>query len=101
MIVKLTSQAENDVAQAFRWYERKREGLGVEFLNRVDEAIEIISSNPTLPAKLIGNARRTLLEQFPFAVWYVVTEEAIVIGCIHSKRDPSLARKRMDGPKFT
>jgi hypothetical protein len=31
------------VTEAFNYYEAKREGLGLEFLERVEEAVEVIS----------------------------------------------------------
>jgi toxin ParE1/3/4 len=68
--VRLTESAERDIAHAFEWYEREREDLGYRFMARVDEAIESISENPKLYAPMIGEARRALVEQFPYAIWY-------------------------------
>ena len=72
---------------------RGKRGLGLEFVGRVEEAIQIIAENPTLYARLIEDARRVLVKQFPFALWYVVADNgSVVIGCLHGKRDSSVEK---------
>ena len=96
--VRLTSAAEHDVAEAYFWYEAKKPYLGEEFIERVEEAIEKIAENPTLHARLIEDARRVLLKQFPYALWYVVADDgSVVVGCLHHKRDVALAKTRIVG----
>jgi toxin ParE1/3/4 len=100
--VRLTESAERDIAHAFEWYEREREDFGYRFMARVDEAIESISENPKLYAPMIGEARRALVEQFPYAIWYRIKgDELLVIGCLHHKRHPSLAVTRTHKPEPT
>jgi len=41
--VILTRQAECDIAEAFDYYEAKRDNLGFEFIERVEQAIKAIS----------------------------------------------------------
>ena len=98
--VRFTAAAERDVAEASRYYEGKREGLGLEFIERVDEAVEVVAQNPKLHAPVIDDGRRVLLKQFPFAIWYVVEADgSVVIGCIHSKRHERLAASRIHAIK--
>jgi plasmid stabilization system protein ParE len=92
--VRVTKQAESDIAQAFEWYEQQKPDLGYRFMARVDEAIEQISQNPKAFAPVIGAARHVLVDQFPYAIWYTVEEDAIVIACLHSKRDQRLVNVR-------
>lgn len=100
MSVRLTESAERDIAHAFEWYEKEREDLGYRFMARVDEAIEAISGNPKLFAPMIGEARRILVEQFPYALWYKATgDDVLVIGCLHHKRDMKLAVSRANKPE--
>ena len=61
----LTIPARRDIETAAEWYENRREGLGLEFSDRVLEGIEAIERNPFGYAKVIGDARRALLKQFP------------------------------------
>jgi hypothetical protein len=93
----LTIPARRDIETAAEWYENQREGLGLEFTDRVLEAIEAIERNPFGHAKVIGDARRALLKQFPYALWFKIENDAIVIACLHHKRDIRLARERAAG----
>lgn len=97
MNVVLTSAARRDVASAADWYESKREGLGDEFLNRVDGALENIGSNPLAYRKVSGENRRCPLEQFPFALFFKIEGDAIVVACLHAKRRPELVKERSAG----
>jgi toxin ParE1/3/4 len=92
--VRLTKKAEQDVAEAFDYYEQQKPDLGYRFIARVDEAIEQISENPTLFAPVIGSARRVLVDQFTYVLFYTISEDAIVIACLHGKRNPKLAIAR-------
>ena len=48
MAVKLViaPEAEQDLADAYAWYERQRSGLGEEFLGCVDACIEALTRSP-------------------------------------------------------
>lgn len=80
MIVRLTKLAEADIAQAADWYERKREGLAIELVERVEQTIEQIAQSPLGYAKVIGEVRRANLKQFPFALWFRVENDAVTIA---------------------
>ena len=46
----LAPEAEQDVAEAYAWYEGRRPGLGEEFLSCVDARIEAICRTPRMHA---------------------------------------------------
>lgn len=98
MSVGLSPSADADIQRAYSWYEAQRQGLGVEFVQRVDEAIAKIERNPLAHAKLILDARRINLKQFPYGLWYTVRESGeIVIACLHHRRDPRVGEHRAKG----
>ena len=41
-------EAEQDLAEAVRWYEERQPGLGGGFLRRVDEALDRVIRNPQI-----------------------------------------------------
>jgi len=41
-------EAEDDIIEAFSWYEDKRTGLGYDFLLQVDAGINFIYRNPEI-----------------------------------------------------
>jgi len=64
-------EAEVDIAKSFAWYESELSGLGVQFLDSLDDAFERISSNPLHYADIAGGIRRKLLRKFPYGVFFV------------------------------
>lgn len=44
--LRLSQDAERDVLNGYVWYEKKRKGLGEEFLEALDTAEKAIVSNP-------------------------------------------------------
>jgi hypothetical protein len=46
-------EAEDELSEAFMWYESKREGLGYDFLLHVDAGFRFIERNPSFLLKNI------------------------------------------------
>lgn len=93
-----TALAEADVEEAFDWYEAQRPGLGLTFRHAVDLAVAAAEANPEAYAVLHRGTRRVILPKFPYALYYVVAEEnLVVVGCIHAKRHPKTWRSRGAG----
>ncbi len=66
----IAPETEQDVAEAYAWYEGKRAGLGEEFPSCVDACIEAIRRTPEMHAVVHENYRRGLVRRFPYAVFY-------------------------------
>ena len=66
MRLRYTGRAIDDLDIAFEWNEGQRRGLGFEFLDCVEAAIETILQMPKLYAKQHDSFRRTLVRRFPF-----------------------------------
>lgn len=93
-----TASAEADLAEAFGWYEAQRPGLGLAFRHAVDVAVAAAETNPEAYAILHRHTRRVLLPKFPYALYYrVVENNIVVVGCIHAKRHPRTWRSRGAG----
>ena len=69
-------EAEDDLADAKRWYDRREDGLGTELVERVEAALDTIRTIPLAPAVVFEDIRRVLVRKFPYAVFY------------HASRDP-------------
>jgi len=61
----IAPEAQQDVDEAYSWYEDRRTGLGEEFLGCVDACIQAICRMPELYPKVYGEFRRRLLRRFP------------------------------------
>ncbi len=92
----LRSDAESDIAEAFRWYEKRSPGRGVYFLQAVEGTLTSIALDPELYPKVYREARRALLRGFPYAVFYTSRPDLIeVIGCMHTRRHTRRWRSRL------
>ena len=84
-----------DIDEAFLWYERRRPGLGEEFLVELQAALQDIAARPSLHAVIHRNTRRALLRRFPYGVFYRIYDDVVVIvACMHGQRDPRRWRSR-------
>lgn len=82
-------EAEDDLAEAKRWYDRRQDGLGTELVERVEDALDTIRKIPLAAAAAFEDTRRVLVRKFPYAVFYRVTdEELFVLAIYHTSRDP-------------
>lgn len=87
--------ARADLADAFRWYEGQRAGLGSEFLAAVAVVLERIEENPMAHPMIRGATRRVLLRRFPYSVFYVVDPDLVAVTAImHGRRDPRRWQER-------
>lgn len=88
-------EARQELAEAYRWYEDKRVGLGEELLLVVDAAIEQIRRSPETFPIIHRNVRRVLTRRFPYGVFYLVEPERIVVLAVfHGRRDPRVLQRR-------
>jgi plasmid stabilization system protein ParE len=89
-------EAEGDIAETREWYEERQRGLSLEFRSALDDTMSSIAGNPELYARIYRNLRRALVARFPFAVFYVLRKESIiVIAVLHTSRSPALWRNRL------
>ena len=84
-----------DADEAFRWYQKKRPGLGESFIVELDKMEVQISDNPELYPRVYGNVHRAILHKFPFSIFYVIQPEFVnVIAVMHHSRDQQHWQKR-------
>lgn len=92
--------AEEELSDAASWYETRQPGLGVSFLDLVDNILDrsgsgLLPSSPVSGVKSTKNARRVLLKRFPYSiVFYEREDEIVIIAFAHSSRRPGYWRSR-------
>jgi plasmid stabilization system protein ParE len=90
-------EAEDDIDQAFRWYELQSIGLGTRFLGAVEEGLKQLQDHPTSYQVIHEPVRRLLLKRFPYALLYTIVEgRLIVIACFHAKQSPEIWKSRLE-----
>ncbi|MGE0606408.1 MAG: type II toxin-antitoxin system RelE/ParE family toxin [Pirellulales bacterium] len=92
----VSPEAEDDLNEAYAWYEARRTGLGGDFLSRVDACIQIICRSPEIHPCVQAEYRRALVRRFPFAVFFeAVSNTVTVYAVFHTSRDPEKWRQRL------
>jgi toxin ParE1/3/4 len=102
-LVRILDEAAEEAAEAAAWYETERLGLGREFFEAADAAIDLIEEGllPLLP--MSGRARekgakRTILKRFPDDIVTVERpHETVVIAVADHARKPGYWRNRLKG----
>jgi len=79
------------------YYESSRKGLGREFRNEVEAAIDRIQEFPLAWQKLNDKVRRRPVRRFPYFVIYIVEDDDLIIVAVaHMKRKPGYWRSRLN-----
>lgn len=93
----LTEKAQEDLDDAFKWYEEQVLGLGKEFIRCVDAKISEIKRYP-LHHQIVHSdqVRRALTNRFPFSIYFVNEEEIITIfAIVHQSRSLEFWKSRI------
>jgi toxin ParE1/3/4 len=89
-------EAEEDLGQAYHWYESQRKGLGDDFLLCVESALARITRNPDRYRKIHENIRRILINRFPFGIFFIDDEHhLVVLAVLHARRNPNAWKDRV------
>ena len=90
-------QADLDIEATFHWYENEKSGLGVDFLDELRAAYDQITEGPLKYQELRSGIRRALLRRFPYAVYFAIEGNVIVVlAVLHASRDPAEWQRRRD-----
>jgi plasmid stabilization system protein ParE len=92
--VVLAPRAEDDIAEAFQWYQERNATAADAFRSEVFDAIDRLADTPlSWPADDDGNRKR-MLRRFPYSVWFEVLESTVtVLAVAHHRRRPGYWRK--------
>ena len=94
--VRTAPAVEADVEAAFDWYEGEEPELGFGFLEELRAAYQRILDQPFGYQELRSGIRRALTRRFPYAVYFAVEGESIVIVAVLSTaRDPAEWQRRI------
>ncbi|NJM33445.1 MAG: type II toxin-antitoxin system RelE/ParE family toxin [Rhodomicrobium sp.] len=95
MKLRLRPEAMGDIRAAMAWYEEREAGLAAAFLEQIDMLFERIAEHPARFPTVYKEFRRAFLRRFPYAVYFLVEGEAIIVFAIlHQRRDRALLGER-------
>jgi plasmid stabilization system protein ParE len=88
--------AEADLENAAQWYDEERPGLAQRFLKDVDRSFVRLRERPLQFPMVAGDVRRALLHTFPYAIYFRVSDEMVVVlALLHLRRNPKIWRGRV------
>ncbi len=94
--VTLRPIAQLELGETMDWYEKQREGLGLELKDEVDRVLTRIANAPLNFRPVRGPVRRALLSRFPYAIHFLPEEDGIVVLAVfHTRRNPSRLEGRV------
>ena len=99
--VRFEPEADEEYRNAGRWYETRRQHLGVEFFDAVDATIHQILRLPdagALVARMPADlpVRRRAVSRFPYHVIYFHIENQIrILAVAHDRRKPGYWSERV------
>ena len=95
--VEYHPKAKVEIQESANWYDKKVDGLGLEFMLEVKAAESKIVKNPESWAAHEQGTRRYILKRFPFSIIYFLTDEKIqIVAVAHNKRRPEYWKHRID-----
>jgi plasmid stabilization system protein ParE len=90
-----TPLAEEDLKQAYLFYEANDPALAMKFVMAVRGAVDAIEKAPLRFPVALGSSRQARVSKFPFVVYYVTDGESILIDCLHDRRNPKIVLGRL------
>ena len=95
MRVRILDAAERDLEDGYHFYERQSQGLGSYFLDSLYSDIDSLSYFGGIH-QLIFGYHRLLSKRFPFAVYYHIVEDVVIVKAVlDCRRNPSWIRERL------
>jgi len=96
MKVEYHPALEAELREIIEYYDRCSPGLGTEFLDEFEKQILKIASMPSLWKIIEGDIRRSLMNRFPYVIYFREIEKATLRVTVikHQRRHPAYGRDR-------
>ncbi|MEQ9286193.1 MAG: type II toxin-antitoxin system RelE/ParE family toxin [Cyclobacteriaceae bacterium] len=93
--VVIKAAAELDVTEIVSWYESKKQGLGLRFLEAIDVKIKLLEQNPHIYRVRYKEIRFVLVRRFPYCIHFTLENQKVYIHAVLSTyRNPKLWTER-------
>jgi len=97
--VVFSAAARRQIYEVAVSYARERRVLGVDFVESVYGAVDLIQVFPRIGARVNDRYRKLVLQRFPYVVIYSIEQGRLRITAIsHQRQDPDGWRHRAEEP---
>lgn len=80
--------------QIRQWYEDRSAGLGHDFAEEIDARIVRIVESPLVFPRVSGDTRRAVLHRFPYAIYFRLLDDAVIVLAVHGRQHPRRWQRR-------
>ncbi len=95
MQIKILEPAEHDLEHGYFFYEQQNPGLGSYFLDSLYVDIDSLAFFSGIHCKIFDHYR-LLSKHFPFAVYYKITDQTVLItSVLDCRKKPSWIRQKL------
>jgi len=96
MRLQVLDAARDDLIAGFNFYEARHQGIGDHFLASLYSDVESLRIFGGIHREVYKNLQRSLSKRFPFAIYYTVEDDAVIVRAIlDCRRNPSWIRSRL------
>jgi len=96
MRLQVLDAARDDLIAGFDFYEAQEQGVGDHFLACLYSDVESLRIFGGIHRRVYKNLQRSLSKRFPFAIYYTVDNDAVIVRAIlDCRRHPSWIRSRL------
>ena len=100
MKIKILPSAMQDIIDGYRFYEKQSKGVGEYFLDTLYSDIDSLFISAGIHPIYYGKYHRLLSKRFPFAVYYLIENDTVLVfGILDCRRNPAWIRKRLRNKK--
>ncbi len=97
MKIKILPTANNDLLNGYDFYEQQERGIGQYFLDSLFSDIDSLLIYHGVHPVFFGKYHRMLSQRFPFAIYYQIEDEDIVVCAIlDCRKNPAWTKGRFE-----
>ncbi|HRE52592.1 MAG TPA: type II toxin-antitoxin system RelE/ParE family toxin [Flavitalea sp.] len=83
-----------EIIEAYDWYELQREGLGLEFLDSLEDFYKSLESHPQHYSYYQEPVRQGNLKRFPYITVFEIIEDTVVVFSVFMTSRNDLDKKK-------
>ena len=96
MTIEILDRAEDDLVSGFTFYEDQQRGLGAYFRESLLADIDRLRIPGGIRRVVYRNYHRALSKQFPFAIFYTVSRETVLVhAVVDCRRKPAWIKEHL------
>lgn len=89
-LIDFTEPARDDADAGFKWYECKKDGLGFDFLQEIENFVLKLKNNPYAYSYLSEPLRQCKIDRFPYVIVFEIKEDKVVVYRVfNTHQDPA------------